>query len=184
MTQTIIEWIKASGTIIAAVSLYLAYRQLRASVRWNRIDATYAFLPETVYLERERAAANALLGIEIDLYKQEKPLTPEIVTSILNDSNVFKEAKDFLNLFEDYATAYKAEAVDHDHAYLLSASRFIRYFQVFQPFIRELRARRENPMIWREFELLVTKDWSVRQKQEIEKVADEHDKLRHTKGYP
>jgi hypothetical protein len=173
MTQTIIEWVKASGVIIAAVSLYLSYRQLRSNIRWNRINATYTYLPETVFVEREPAAATALQAVGIDLYKQQEPVTTQIVTAIIDDSNAFKEVKDFLNMFEDYATAYKAQAIDQNHAYQLSASRFILYYRVFQPFIEELRAKRRNPKIWLQFDLLVTEDWYPRQKEEIRKLKNQ-----------
>lgn len=43
MLQSVTEWIKALGTVIAAVSLYLAYRQLRANIRWNRVNASFTY---------------------------------------------------------------------------------------------------------------------------------------------
>jgi hypothetical protein len=171
MAHDLVEWLKAIGILIAAVSLYLAYRQFRATLRWNRINATFTYLPEAVYLEREGAAANALQAIGVDLYKQEKPLSAEAVMRILDDSQIFKNAKDFLNQFEDYAAAYRAHAIDRDHSYLLSASRFIRHYEIFRPLIDELRHQRKNPMYLREFEKLVTEDWLPRRTTEI-KAAD------------
>ena len=179
-----IEWIKAAGAVLAAISLYLAYRQLRANVRWNRINATFTYLPETFFLERERAAATALESIGVDLYKQSKPLEAQTVASLLDNSNVFKEAKDFLNLFENYAAACRAGAIDPDHSYILNASQFIRYFEVFQPLIKELRIRRNNEMFWSEFERLVTKHWKPRQDKEIESAALEREKQRRGKTFP
>lgn len=179
-----IEWIKAAGTVFAAISLYLAYRQLRANVRWNRINATFTYLPEAFFLERERAAATALETIDVDLYKQSKPLEAQAVAALLDNSNVFKEAKDFLNLFENYAAAYKAGAVDPDHSYILNAGQFIRYFEVFQPLIKETRVRRNNEMFWSEFERLVAKHWKPRQCKEIESAAFEREKYRRGKSYP
>ena len=184
MTQTIIEWLKAIGTVIAAVSLYLAYRQLRANIRWNRVNATFTYLPETTYIEREHAAATELEPVGIDLYKQEQPLAAETVTRILSDSHVFRKVKDFLNLFEDYATAYKAKAIDRDLSYILIASRFIRYYVMFKPLIEAVRDQSKNEMYWIEFERLVTDDWQPRQKKEIEKAARTRQKSRGGASYP
>lgn len=180
MVNTIFEGLKAVGTVIAGIGLYLAYRQLRASIRWNRINATFTYLPEAVYIERERAAAEAMKTIGIDLYQQELPIERKTVDQIFNDSQVFKEAKDFLNMFETYAAAYKANAVDRDHSYGLNASQFIRYYVVFKPFIYELRSRRKNNKFWMKFERLVQKDWLERQEKEIEELARAQDK---TGGY-
>ena len=107
IVQTILEWIKAAGIIIAAISLYLSYRQLqanlrwiRSNIRWNRINATYSYLPETVYLERERAVQEALKPLDIDVYRRREPITAEQLAKIMDDSNsdAFKQVKDFLNL--------------------------------------------------------------------------------------
>lgn len=95
---------------------------------------------------------------------------------ILDDTHVYKEAKDFINLFEDYATAYKANAIDRDLAYKLSASRVIRYYKVFKPLIDGLRQQLNNQMYWREFERLVTKDWQPHRIEEIEDFERKKDK--------
>jgi len=172
INSTIIESIKALGTIIAAASLFLGYMQLRANVRWNRLNATYSYLPETVYLERERAVAKILEPLKVDLYQQKEPLTDDVIKAIMENPNVFKEVKDFLNMFEDYATAYKAKAIDRNHACLLNATRYIRYFHVFKPFIEELRSSRKNVMYYWQFQWLVTKDWTGRQDKQAKRIED------------
>ena len=191
MIQTRLEWLKAVGAIvtavgaiIAAVSLYLAYLQLQASIRWNKINATFTYLPEAMFQESERAAARALATIDVDLYKQEQPLTPEAVARVLGDSQVLSETKNFINLFELYATAYKAGAIDNTHSYVLSGSQFIRYYFVFKPLIDTIRSQRKNDMYWVEFETLVIEDWQIRQSKEIKDAALKRRKMREGERYP
>ena len=174
--EMVLEWIKAAGTVFAAISLYLAYRQLRANVRWNRINATFSYLSEPFFLERERGAAAALKGVGIELYEQSTPLAAPAVDAILADSNVFREVKDFLNLFENYAAAHKAGAIDPDHSYILNASQFIRYFEVFEPLIEQVQHRK--PMFWVEFERLTPRDWKKRQ------TGRTATRIRSTRGRP
>jgi len=184
MSHEIFEYIKAVATVIAAISLYLGYRQLRANVRWNRINATFSYLPAALVIEREHAVAAALKLVDIDFYKQQEPLAPEVVQKILADSNVFREVKDLLNLFEDYATAYKAGAIDPDYSYILSASQFIKYHTVFSPLIKALRFERKNDMYWIEFEKLVLDQWQIRLNDEIRKAALLREEGRKGATYP
>jgi Domain of unknown function (DUF4760) len=163
--QTFLEWLKALGTVVAACSLLFGFLQLRRNMRWNRINATFTYLPEMTYLAREREAANALGKVSVDLYKQDGPLADSAVTKILDDSLLFREVKDFLNLFEDYAKAYWANAIDREQSYLSSVSRFIRNFDIFKPVIVAVREQRKRPHYWLEFENLVTK-WQKRQAKE------------------
>jgi len=182
--SAMLEWIKAAGTVFAAISLYLAYRQLRANVRWNRINATFTYLPEALFIERERAAAAALETIEKDLYQQTTSLEPKAVDALLNNSNAFRDVKDFLNLLENYAAAHKAGAIDPDHSYILNASQFIRYYDVFQTLIEKIRSERNNEMFWVEFEVLANEKWRPRQKDEIERGRAKRLKDRHGPSYP
>jgi len=182
-TQNILEWIKAAGTVFAAISLYLAYRQLRANVRWNRINSTFTYLPEAFFLERERAAAAAIQMLHIDLYKQLAPLDASTVDAILANSDVFKELKDFLNMFENYSAAYKAGAIDPDHSYILNASQFIRYLDIFYPLITRVRKERDNRLFWIEFERLA-EHWRKRQKEELKSLDEKRDDARRGDTYP
>lgn len=187
MTQnsftTVLELVKALGTVIAATGLYLTYRQIRATVRWNRINATFTYLPDAIFAERERAVAREMTEFGIDLHQVDRELSPEAVTGIMRESRSFAVIKDFLNLFEGYATAYQAKAIDKDQAYVLVASQFIRYFTIFKPLIVELRKRRSSETYWSEFQRVV-EEWQVRQKAELKAVNAARDEKRKGEGYP
>src|ERR1051326_2780500 len=98
-TQLIFEWIKMCGLLITAVGVCLAYHQFRAAVRWNKLNASFSFLSSDTLMGRERAAADAMLPLGVDLHYTTTPLDSKTVAAIFNDTKVFREVKELLNVF-------------------------------------------------------------------------------------
>jgi hypothetical protein len=161
----LVEWLKAGSTLIGAAGVSLAYYQIRKAVRWNKVNATFTYLNNTAIMERERKAAEALDNLGINLYLQTSTLDENVVVQIRQDPNIYKEIKELLNLFEGYATALNAGALDYELAYNLRADRFIRHFDIFECFIKKERAAMDNDMYWVEMERVHDK-WKPRRERE------------------
>src|ERR1700746_2735198 len=144
----VVEWLKAGGTVIGAIGVSLAYYQVRKAVRWNKVNATFTYLNSAAIVERERKAAEALASLGINLYMQNSTLSDDAVDRIRQNPDIYKEVKDFLNVFEGYATALNAGALDKELAYNLRADRFIRHYEIFEIFIEKERSAMSNDMYW------------------------------------
>ena len=114
---------------------------------------------------RERAAADAMLPLGVDLHYTTTPLDSKTVAAMFNDTKVFRELKALLNVFENYVTAVNSGAVDFHCAYNLRVDRFLRLSRVFAPFVAEVRHKIENEMYLIEMERLA-KVWRPRRVQE------------------
>ena len=185
----ITEWISALSALVSAVvgivllfQIALAKKQLYNSINWNKINATFTYLTDAVIMERERATAESLKKIDIDLYSRREPVSEQQANSILHDTNTNREVKDFLNVFEGYATAINSGAIDENLAYHLRADRFIRHFEIFKSFINASRNQLQNEMYWIEMERIYRK-WKPRRQKEREEAELEREKRATEKKY-
>ena len=76
-----------------------------------------SLFPNQIYVERERAAADALAKLKqvgVDLYHLDKPLEKETVDEIFGQSGCYREVKAFLNFLEDYSGASRMGILHDD----------------------------------------------------------------------
>lgn len=181
-TPNITDWLEAVGTVITAlVSLFLLRQitltkeQLESTVKWNKVNATFTYFTNAMFMERERIVSEVLSKLGIDLYLTEESLDDHIVKEILNDPLKYREVKDFLNLLEDYAAAVRVGAFDPDCSYNIMSEIIPRYKKVFMPFIKELRDIKKNELVFIELEnvALVWESRYEKEKQEELKKLEE-----------
>ena len=187
----IAEWLQAGAAVVAAIAavfvlwqLVLTKRQIQLAAKeidfnsnWNSMNATFTYFTNDDFLERERAAVIKLSPLGINLYQQKQPLSDDIVKKIYADPTIHCEVKDFLNVFEGYATAVNAGAFQYECAYLLMSRVFSRYMTVFKPYVVFVRAPEQmnSDGLWIEMEKVAAK-W--KQRADSEDAALEAERLK------
>jgi hypothetical protein len=158
---SITDWIQAisSGvTALAAigvlVQILIAWKQIKSSEKWSKINATFSYFSSDRFIERERKAAESLRHIGTNLYNPDGPLKTEQVDLIFKRTDVYAEIKDYLNLLESFSTAINTDALDEDCAYSSGASTVLRDFYVFQPLIKLWREKRDDSELYIDLEKL------------------------------
>jgi hypothetical protein len=73
----------------------------------------------------------------------------------------------YLDCYEGFCAAVHAGVVDKDYAYTLEATKVIRAWTVFKPFVRRLRSSNEYSRCYLELERLGAA-WKQQRDQEIE----------------
>lgn len=156
--------------------LEIARRQMETSIQWNKLNATFTYFTNDIFMQRERAMVRRFSSLKVNLYRETEPINNEILDAIYNDVDAFMEVKDFLNLLEDYATAVRVGALDRDCSYAIMAAIIIRYARVLMPFIVRARKEMDNQQYYIELEK-VALDWGSRfqiekaeQMKELERV--------------
>jgi len=170
--------VSAVGILLLFWQIRHAAKELDFSSKWNKINATFTYFTNDDFMERERAAAIKLNALNIDLYKQKEALPPTIVEKIYEEQEIHREVKEFLNVFEGYATAVNAGAFEADCSYNLMSRVFVRYWTVFEPYIRFVRLpeNMNSDGLWNEMEKLVD-EWKGRA-QKDDKALEEQRKNR------
>jgi hypothetical protein len=153
--------IKDWGPLVAGIGLFLAWYQLRKTVLWNKLNATFSIFSSQRLLDRESAAAKALLGVGIDLYQQRTVLSDDKVNAIIADPTIYPHVKGFLNFLEDYSMAVNVGALDENTAFLLMAEVLNRHYEVFMPLIAKRREAASSPRLWEQLESVVRR-WRPR----------------------
>ena len=185
-TSSLPAWLQAIAAIVTAVvsffvlrQLSLAKRQLELTVnqidlarvqmklgtQWNKLNATFTYFTNEMFIERERAVADKLSSIGVDLYIANKPLNDDIVQKMIEDKSIYRDTKDYLNLIEDYAAAVRVGALDYDCSYAIMSGIIVRYHQVFLPFIKRLRNDFDDHECYIEIEKLAL-DWQAKYEHE------------------
>lgn len=185
------EWIQALATLISAGvavvlikqlslakdQLTLAREQLRLGVNWNKLSATFTFFNIETFTDRERVAAEKLSQLNVELYHQKGPLTPNVVESVLKDADYFREVKSFINFLEDYAAAVHTGVMDSEVSYQLMADLVTRYYEIFKPVIEARRDEIGNRRLWIEFEKLALV-WEPRRVEEEQRLIKQIEEAR------
>jgi hypothetical protein len=209
-TPSITDWLQAgSAMVTAAISFFVLYQlrltqqQIRLAreeahrtVTWNKLNATFTFLNDSVFSERERAAAEYLNHFGIELIHATEPLNRGTVEQLRNDFEACFHLKALLNLMEDWATAVKVGLVDHETAYATISGQFIRYGGVLMPFIESHREITNDDEFYIEFERIYL-EWKARSERDREihhremesarlqaetRIAEAKQKLQASKG--
>ena len=166
-----LEYLKAIGFLITAIGVFLAYYQLRKTIRWNKLNAGLSFFSHQTIIEREEAAVAALAAYGITHHQQTDPLPDDVVKRLIDDPVAYRAIKGLLNLFEEYALAVRLKILDEDAAFKLMSLVLVRHFHVFEPFIRARRKTVTGAALWQEFEL-VARDWEPRLLAENQDLID------------
>ena len=175
------------GVLVAAIGLFFIWIQIKSAVKsievsssslkqasdavehsssWNKINSTYNFfnLERNSKIEEELYKAGERLGIKFD-----KELSQEELDILTADSICFLKAKEFLNDFESYCSAYQVGALDKELAYQMLGTRVAKEFRVFYPLVEHLRTRFDDLGILIELESTAN-EWASRLKSESDKI--------------
>ncbi len=167
------------GVIVASIGLLLIWLQIKAAAKsitltseslsqasdslkqtsnWNKITSTYNFfdLERNTRIEQDLYKAGEKLGIKFN-----KQLSTEEMKKLIGDSECFLKAKEFLNDFESYCSAYQVGALDKELAFEMLGTRITKEFRVFYPFVEHLRTRFGDMGILIELEQTAN-EWSAK----------------------
>lgn len=161
---TLLEWVKAGSTFVAAIGLILAYKQLKRNIQWNKLNASLTYLNSSSFTERERAVAQALRKHELN-YHQEECSISDRIDQILSDPEVYAEIKFFLNFLELNAAAIRIGALSEEFAYHHRGDYYLRNYYLFKPLIERVRRQVSNPKYWSETQA-VCEAWQKRKDRE------------------
>ncbi len=144
---------------LAKGQLDAAREQQAATSKWNKINASLAYIPQDGYVPRWRQVCDALGGIGIN-FETHKAIANEDLSTLCEDNIVRPIVDDYLNALENLATAVSVGAIDDDIAFARTSAAMIAAARFFGPFINWARdAFRLDS--WLQLELLAAK-WEER----------------------
>ena len=141
------------GFPLAIFGATLALEQLKRTIMWNKLNATFALFGNKQYSECQVPVAAEFARLGMEFYSRKVPLTEAEVTSIVEDSAAFGALKSFLNYLEDYATALNVGVLHKGTAFQLMGDVITRHFRVYQPLILHRRRMMEQPALWCELQI-------------------------------
>jgi hypothetical protein len=156
-----IESIATCVMAIASLSVIWQLRQgreqLRQTLKWNRLTATFTLFNLPRFNECRRAVARRLMAYGYDLVQQTEPMPSSVVESVRANQESMFDADDYLNLLEDYAAAVNVGMVDAAFAYQLMATVITRDHRLLKPLIERTRSVSGQPDCWIELTKLADK---------------------------
>ena len=141
------------GFPLAILAAALALAQLRRTITWNKLNATFALFPNKQYTEHQALVATEFIRLGIPFSSRLDPLTEAEVASIVNDPAAHGALRSFLNYLEDYSTALLGGVLHKGAAFQLMGDALTRYFRIFEPLIRLRREVMCQPALWVEFQM-------------------------------
>jgi Domain of unknown function (DUF4760) len=157
-------WIEAIATCVMAVaSLSVIWQlrqgrdQLRQTLKWNRLTATYTLFNLARFSDCQRAATRRLIAYGYDLVQETEPVPFSVVDSVCANQESLLDINDYLNLLEDYSAAVNAGMVDGDFAYQLMGAVITAHHRLLKPLIERTRRQTGELDCWIELTKLADK---------------------------
>jgi hypothetical protein len=162
--------IQTGAICIGLLSLVLIARQTRTTATLSKINSYHQFFGDLITTEtRQRLRDLAETCKFTKEMEEQRPLTVESVNLLQKPENR-PVMSSYLDEFEEFCGAVHAGAVSEEYAYRLEATRVIRTWVVFEPFIKAIRIKAENERCYREIARLAS-DWQARR---VKESSDEH----------
>ena len=161
----LLDVITALGTVVAAVGVLAALRQIRVmqdqlrdSQKWNTVSSAFEFLPRAHEFNEVEMELNKTFLRVID---RDSPLTQGELKKLLSEEHADTRIrlKNYLNTMELYCVAVRVGAIDSDVAKSIYGYKFERHMVELGPYILYSRERARDQSIWRELEETV-RSWT------------------------
>jgi len=167
--------VQTGAVLIGLLSLVLIARQIRATAAQaahvaavNSALAYHQYFGDliTVQIRRQLAAVANDCGFA-EARKKGEPMSPEAVKCIKDSPKHDSVVSSYLDEFEEFCAAIHAKLLNEDYAYGLEATRIIRTWAVFGPYILSSRTETQDFRTYVELERVATA-WTERRRREDE----------------
>lgn len=152
--------------ICAAISIYRIEEQLRATVEWNRRNATFSFFSYESFshIDHEfEGAMQKLPGGPIKVGLRKEKLTKEEVDAILEDPNARIAVKQYFTYLETFALGVRSNTLDGELAFHTRASALVASVDFFSPYIDRMQEL-QGLEVFSELEALA-EDWKKKSEE-------------------
>ena len=155
MAQFAKEWapvIQLGMLIPGLISLWLLYYRIRASVRWNKINAhmqIFGSFPNTDNVSSLMAHLRRL-GVREECIEKNETLNPEETQKVIEDEKARTSLKLLLNSAERLCIAVNSGAVDEEYAYSENCHEIVTYYTQFEPYITKRIQIRDDSELYSE----------------------------------
>lgn len=148
-------------SVLALGSLLLVWWQIRQATTWNRLQTHHNLLSYLSGAELEEEVFRIIAQVGVD---DQRRISRDACTRILETPTWFVPVKTFLNKFEHLCSAINVGAVDERYAFSVHAARVVQVFTTFESFIDVAREHRGIDEIYIELQRVAVK-W-------LEKMAE------------
>lgn len=162
--------VQTGAICIGLLSLVLIARQTRTTATLSKINSYHQFFGDLITTETRQKMRELGEACKFTAEMEEqRPITPDSV-ALLQEHVNRPVMSSYLDEFEEFCGAVHAGAVSEEYAYRLEATRVIRTWVVFEPFIKAMRSKAENERCYREIARLAS-DWQARR---VKESSQEH----------
>jgi hypothetical protein len=137
--KEVLKLIEAVVGSLGVVSLLLVWSQLRHTATLNKLVSYHQFFHDLPNASKVRNLYEALLRCKITVPTWHAPLSEPERDTLLRDSEEPQNAglivREYLNDFEEFASAINCGLVDEDYAYQLEATRALNAYYGFREVI-------------------------------------------------
>src|SRR5690606_22309594 len=138
----------------------------RQAGKWNKLLSYHQFFGNLITTELVKTVlAVASRHGFASCMNSLQPMSQESLAKLEADSDGLKDIQAYLDEFEEFCGAVHAGVTDTEYAYTLEATRVIRAWTVFEPYIRVQRAKHTYMRCYLELERLGVA-WKQRRDEE------------------
>lgn len=179
-TRDIVPILQLLVSVSGLISLYLLWGQIRQTTLWNKLRTQQTFLSHTT-LKLQEELQQAAKKVDVTLKARVDPLSDSELQRLWDDDNAYHALMRLLNDLETTCTAIHIGIVDPEVAYSSHGIRVTRYYKVYSPVIKKLRAHYKSEDILAEFQNLA-EDWIEKERQIEDKRKSLEMRLNKEKG--
>ncbi len=137
--------------VVMIIQTYLLRKQVKEEHEWRRREKGLQF--SQIYSEPLRDVKSKINNVFGYIQSRENPLsTDELNVAFEQDTNLKDEINFLLAYLENIGLAVRHNIASFEVVYDLMANTYLKYFFLFQPYIR--KAREHNPRLWDNVEFL------------------------------
>jgi hypothetical protein len=162
-TRDIVPILQLLVSVLGLISLFLLWGQIRQKTLWNKLRTQQTFLSH-ITLELQQKLQQAAKKVNVTLKARVEPLSESEIQRIWDDDAAYLALSRFLNDLETTCTAIHIGIVDPEVAYSSHGIRVTRYYKVYSPVIKKLRAHYNSEDILAEFQKLA-EEWMEKERQ-------------------
>lgn len=150
-------------SVLGLISLFLLWGQIRQTTLWNKLRTQQTFLSHTT-LKLQQELQQAAKKVDVTLKARVDPLSESEIQRLWDDDDAYHALMRLLNDLETTCTAIHVGIVDPEVAYSAHGIRVTRYYKVYSPVIKKLRAHYKSEDILAEFHKLA-EEWIEKERQ-------------------
>jgi len=151
-----------------AAQVRLSADQVRQTAKWNKLLSYHQFFGELITTDMVKEMLSVAEKCDFKAAMNGvTPMSDDSRRKLEGEPIDVKTVLAYLDEFEEFCGAVQAGVTDHEYAYTLEATRVIRTWIVFGPFIQVQRASHPFSRCYLELERLGSA-WKLRREQETQ----------------